>query len=144
MARKRARVHTAKFKSQRYVNPARDPFVIANAPALRRISSPRRDLVVRFSTPHPVEDRRLWHPERANRPALSFSGNPAPVVIGRTRSVGRKTGWPSHAVKFKNPDQVLVCLRRSRRREVILASGGPGKKSRRPKFSWRSKIHCKR
>lgn len=123
--------------------PARDPSVIANPPSLRRISRPIIKLTPARFSPHPVEDLRTWHPERFNRPALKFSGNPASVVIGRTRSVGRKTGWPSHAVRFQDPNQVLTCVRRKTRREVLLALGRGGKNHARPKFSWRSKIHCK-
>lgn len=143
MARKRDRVRGVYTPSKRSVHPARDTIVIANAPALRRISS--RALVARSTFPTFSDDLRTWHPERSDRPALKFSGLPAAVVIGRRpRSVGRKAAWPSHAVVFKNPDRVLTCVRRARRREVIFASGRGGKKTRRPKYTWRSKIHCKR
>ena len=94
-----------------------------------------------------IEDRRLHHPERFDRPALNFRGMPAPVVVGRS-SAKRSTKpvtWPSHVIRFEVPKDVLTCVRRSRRRQVMFATKKTGAGAKSPRrFSWRSKLSCKR
>lgn len=106
------------------------------------------------------EDRRQWHPEGENRPARSFSQSRHRLTVvdknyrrqvqkNRDRFAGVRR-FPSQtraAVVFKNPDRVLVCVRRNIRREVLhaLNKTGRGKgKQRRPRYNVYSKISCRR
>ena len=98
-----------------------------------------------------TEDRRTYHPERANRPALRMSGLPAQVKVGSRprrspQASSRAMTFPSNVIAFQNPEVVVTCVRRKTRREVLFAKGGAGggKKIRRPKWTWRSRISCKR
>lgn len=132
-------VHVAK----RHVTPVR--VVSTDASPLSRLQRVDLAQVLRE-----IEDRRLHHPERFDRPALNFRGHPAPVIVGRSRPRPAKRfssamTWPSHVIAFRDPQSVLTCVRRSSRREVLFASRktGAGAKSRR-RFSWRSKLSCKR
>lgn len=62
-----------------------------------------------------IEDRRVFDPEQAYRPALSFSGNQAPA--NRIPRVDRS--WST--IGFNEPSRVVICARRHRRREVLFA-----------------------
>lgn len=106
-----------------------------------------------LATPHPVEDRRVFHPERADRPALAIDGRPARFTLNnrpqkksrlqaRFRSVASQT---KAAVAFQAPRQVLVCVRRQRRKEVLFAKRQAGRRGlRKPRRTWLSSISCKR
>lgn len=107
-----------------------------------------------FSVRRPVnlslyEDRRVFHPERAYRPALSFSRKSSAVVkLRQPTSVAKKRVVPFRwklpdVLAFTNPVKVLLCVRRKERREVILAKnlhrkGAGGSKHR----NWWSDIKC--
>lgn len=103
----------------------------------------------------PVEDRRQFHPEGVQRPALKVNGQPARLV-----AKDRNRAKPKQAVKnrfgvkvysqtkgiiaFDAPKQTLVCIRRSRRKEVLFAKGRAGKGGMRPpRRSWYSSISCR-
>lgn len=84
-----------------------------------------------------IEDRRRFDPERALRPALSFSGAQAPAK----RIPATDRTWST--IGFDQPDTALICARRKERREVMFAlrrrrRGGGG--SRRRNY-W-SNIKC--
>lgn len=114
---------------------------------------PSRTLVFPVSRPVDLslyEDRRVFHPERAYRPALSFSRKSSAVVklvppMSPKRGAARVSGVPRFpdVLGFTNPLKVLLCVRRKERREVIIAKklqgkGAGGSKGR----NWWSNIKC--
>lgn len=82
-----------------------------------------------------VEDRRRFTPYDAS--PRSMEGTPA-----RLRVVGR--GVPSHRIGFTDPSNVVACVRRAQRREVLFAKRrtkkGAGARRRRRNF-W-SNVRC--
>lgn len=85
------------------------------------------------------EDRRSFHPARTNRPVVSR--------VGRSRIGVARSLLPDvpAAVRFVNPRNVIVCVRRKMRKEVLHAlkkTGGRGGKNRRPRRNSLSNIHC--
>lgn len=84
-----------------------------------------------------IEDRRLFDPEQAFRPALSFDGTQA-----QARAIPRndKT-WST--VGFNDPSFAVICARRHQRREVLFAKRktrrGRGGSRRR---NWYSDVRC--
>lgn len=140
---------------------------------LSRIAKPR--LLSRQPSPNPVssgpslsrpsaaaplrqvEDRRSFHPEAANRPALSLAGTPAVITVKSrprpkpaTRSARAQVNrfgsvQPSQtkaALTFAAPAATVVCIRRQRRKEVLFAKGKTSSRSHRRR-SWLSKISCR-
>lgn len=99
-----------------------------------------------------IEDRRRYHPERAYRPALTYSGVPTsiahqrPVRDSQRPSRARSVVVPTRAVvAFHAPERVVVCARRQARREVLHALRKTGRVGqRRPRRNWQSKISCRR
>lgn len=94
------------------------------------------------------EDRRRFHPERAYRPALSFSRKSSSVVKLKPTPVAKRRNKPVYfmppdVLAFTNPLKVLLCVRRKERREVLLAKGlhrkGAGGAKHR---NWWSDIKC--
>lgn len=98
-----------------------------------------------------IEDRRFFHPEQDDAPALTISRS----TVSRTnRLVDRLVTAPGGAVYrinsqtkarlgFDRPSDVATCVRRHQRREVLHAlnkiRSGRGSKKRR---SWRSDFQC--
>lgn len=102
------------------------------------------------------EDRRLWHPLGALAPARSYSRTrhalrtvPQPNR-NSTRAQPQKlrsiSFMPRETIAFANPDRVLICARRQRRKQVLHAKKkvGRGASRRRPKFNFYSSISCRR
>lgn len=103
-----------------------------------------------------VEDRRLFHFEGPDRPALMDDGTPARIGL-RDRYKNRNRVKPQAyrfgpkfysqtkaAVVFQEPDRVAVCIRRKARREVLFAKKRAGRGGmRRPRRTWLSKISCR-
>lgn len=58
------------------------------------------------------------------------------------RNVQRPT-WLNHRVVMADSGNVLVCIRRKRRREVIHALGRAGTRVRKPKSNAMTKYHCR-
>lgn len=120
----------------------------------RDVLTPTPSLAFRLPRPtSPLtlfEDRRLHHPEQAQRPALSFRGakhtlsvttNTPKKIIGRFGDRSQTKG----TVIFSAPKSVLVCVRRKTRKEVLHAfkkTGRAGQK--KPRRNWLSSISCKR
>lgn len=149
----------ARGKSRRGTRQGRDSFAISNG-TLPLDSAPFGV----YTTPNDIwgplgehEDRRTWHPNGIFRPARSFWGRPMfhrLVLVdrlhrlqGRRRSLDRVRGLSqTHAVvAFREPDRVLVCVRRAVRREVMHAIGKAGGTGQRPpKRSWLSSVSCRR
>lgn len=103
------------------------------------------------------EDRRYWHPEGLYSPARSFSQSrhrlrhttqprPRGARLNKQYNPSRLNfGTLSHRIGFRNPDRVLICVRRQQRREVLHARRKTGRRGqRRPRFNWYSKISCRR
>lgn len=125
----------------------RDTVVIANTRVLSDPVSPR---FFRSFTPAVIiDDGRTWHPLGDDRPALRFSSVPARLtVVDRPASRrARQAGFSfqplqTKAVRaFARPDDVVTCVRRQERREVLFATNrargsGAGRRT------WRSKVKC--
>lgn len=96
-----------------------------------------------------IEDRREFHPERADRSALSLFGRPHRLAVHKVehrpaRPVLSKRSSPPHRIQFVDPRQVVVCVRRQQRKEVLHALGRTGRGARAPRRrTWRSDISCR-
>lgn len=104
------------------------------------------------------EDRRTWHPLGPYRPAKSFNKFNHRLVYPESNNrnarqkesysnqYSPKLRYPSHKIGFEEPHKVLVCVRRTIRREVLHARGiaGSSRRQRVPVFSEYSKISCKK
>lgn len=89
----------------------------------------------------PVEDRRTWHPSGTLRPVRTARGTGA-MVKARSR-VGQSPFAAPAALSFVDPSNVLVCVRRQRRKQVLHAlgiAGGTGFKA--PRFNRNSLVSC--
>lgn len=128
--------------------------------ALPRPVSPAADPRT-WSEPDPVilpVDRRLYDPAPAfARPAKRFSGRPARVVapppIKAFQARSRQSSAPSRRPQFVNPSRLLfqapqnvvVCVQRGVRKEVLHAKGVAGKSGlAKPKRGPYSSIRCRR
>lgn len=93
-----------------------------------------------------IQDLRTFDFEPATRPVLSLGGrvasytaaNPVKGPTRRTRSL-----LPG-AVAFKAPSQVLVCVRRKKRKEVLFAKKktGRGARSKFRRRNYFSNVRC--
>lgn len=85
-----------------------------------------------------VQDFRLHHPS----PAWS---QPAKTVKGTRSTIGANTLSPKlTGIRFNNPKEVLICVRRKSRREVLFAKRKTrkGAGARRHKRNRWSEIQC--
>lgn len=86
---------------------------------------------------------------RFYEPARRFSSVPARVVAApprksaKTRSKGLR-GHSMAALLFDQPQNVVVCVKRQRRREVMHAIGVAGSQVKRGRPGAFSKIYCRR
>lgn len=111
----------------------RDNFSIANTYVLPQATPRLTDFRV-------IEDRRTFMPNRRYR---TLQGGRARVSFNSRFVANRGFGVASFRVSHGAPSRVLVCIRRSQRREVMFAMRKAGRKGqRRPKFSETSKIYC--
>lgn len=86
-----------------------------------------------------LEDRRTWFPDPVV-PARAFRRSATQLVVPKNvRAPGR---LPT-ALQFARPDEVAICVRRHRRREVLFATGGVGRKRKRAKWSEYSSVRCR-
>lgn len=86
-----------------------------------------------------TSDARQYHPARRNREPGRLITSATALHIGRTAK-GVYRGKLPHAVSFRVPNYVSLCVRRKIRREVYLAlnkgkSRGSGSKRRRNPWS---------
>lgn len=104
-----------------------------------------------------VEDRRTWHPD-PDHGAFTLGGSLASVTVHRRPIIARsKTfsrwgfgrGIPVGVqvpvgIQYAHSFNVINCVRRKVRRQVIFArnKGGKGVKRRPPRRTWRSNIWC--
>lgn len=100
-------------------------------------------LTVRLRSRPPLPALRLTENLKApaSGPARLFSGQPAKFSVSPApRSKGKKLSSFGHAqISFSAPSQTIVCVRRSRRKEVLHALKKTGKRGqRRPRrTAWR-------
>lgn len=92
-----------------------------------------------------IEDRRSYHPERGSRPALYSS---RPRLVEKSKLPPRVARFrPSQTqarLAFSDPENVVVCVRRKDRREVLFAKRKTGRGGRRPRRrSWMSQLSCR-
>ena len=94
--------------------------------------------------PRSVQDRRLYHPLGAARALLTTSSRrPILVASSPKKSQIKRTG-PAHRVQFAQPKNVLVCVRRNVRKQVLHALNKTGQSGqRRPRRNEHSEISCK-
>lgn len=106
-------------------------------------------------TLNPIANNLLGRPVR---PDLSFERAPLQEFEDRRslpRHVAPKTfstrpyrlkvpkNAPLHHVGFDIPQEVLVCVRRKKRKQVLFATGGAGKKNKRkPRRNQHSNVRC--
>lgn len=106
------------------------------------------------------EDRRTWHPEGAQRPARSFNQSRhrlkdllrrsryKPTQYTRRASPLKNQNYlPPTTIAFQAPQKVLVCVRRKIRKEILHAfkkTGKSGRKQKKPRFGFYSRISCRR
>lgn len=103
-----------------------------------------------------IQDMRTFHPLSVVRPqrttttryAISYPVRrpslPNRDVFARLRDL---RGAPQVRLTFRAPRQVLTCVRRKQRREVLHAlkkTGGRGAPHRRPRFNQQSTISCRK
>lgn len=91
-----------------------------------------------------VEDRRTYHPLEFFRPARTWSGGDAPPVTPKLTPRNKPRPFLAHGLKFSAPADVLVCVRRQQRKEVLhaLRKTGRGKGGGRKRRNWWSRIGC--
>lgn len=94
-----------------------------------------------------LEDNRTYHPSGRNR-APRFAAR----LTARNRQPSRyqaKVGFRPRSqtkavIAFADPDQVVLCVRRKERREVLFAKRRHGRGGRRPRRrTWKSQISCR-
>lgn len=118
------------------------------------VSPPRSTLQFDLFPLSDVEDRRTYHPEGSFAPARSFS-KPRHRLVAVDRRP-KKNQVFSHfgsrgisgtkaIIAFKAPDKVLVCVRRSIRKQVLHALNKSGRRGqRKPRFNYYSSVSCRR
>lgn len=114
-------------------------------PSLARPVRLVRDLPT-WSDARDIEDRRDFHPLDVFRPARTWSGQDAPPVTPSKVSGGgnRSRAFVAKGLSFRVPDDVLVCVRRKQRKEVLhaLRKVGRGRGGGRKRRNWWSSITC--
>lgn len=130
-------------------------------------ASPRPRLLVSGLSPIPlnfgvsyeplvqVEDRRLFHFDGPDAHPLESDGRPARLTVrdpkrpkrhkGAAYRFGPKVYSQTKAIRaFAEPDRVLVCIRRQKRKEVLFAKRKAGRGGMRPpRRNWMSYISCR-
>lgn len=98
-----------------------------------------------------IEDRRTFHPDNrllVGPPTRSFLLSDTPIVTRppTPRMLVRNPHRMPSGLAFQAPREVLVCVRRQQRREVLHALGRAGRSGpqRRPRRNLNSNISCKR
>lgn len=85
----------------------------------------------------PAQDLRVFHPLGTERPRRTEGDRPVTVVASPKKAHQLK--FVSQHKTFGDP---LVCVRRTIRREVIMAKYGGGSSRRRKRRTWTSEIGC--
>lgn len=91
-----------------------------------------------------IQDNRRSHPLEYFRPNLTTWGGLSEGVTPKKQTkFKRPVGMPS-GLQFKQADDLLVCVRRKRRKEVLFATKktGKGSRSRKRRRNRNSDISC--
>lgn len=98
-----------------------------------------------------ISDARLWHPEPSSRPS-NIDGRPATrIVLAEQAATPVWSGTPGSAYRFnmprlslafEHPSEVVHCVRRKVRRQVIFAKGRNGRTRRPRRRQWHSRYRC--
>lgn len=89
-----------------------------------------------------IEDRRTYDPS-GHVSARSFTTPHHTLVPATTHHPYTNKKTIPSGVAFKHPEEVLVCVRRKQRKEVLHAFNKTGKSGqRRPRRSRFSDVHC--
>lgn len=142
--RTRATVSNRRLRSY---NAAPHSFSSAPAVDLGRLSRALRSPSLN-SQPYSLRHARTYVTPRTPPTRQPPRSRPPRVRSSRAMSAGvwHEVGNPVSAAPAQSlPDETLVCVRRSQRREVLHAlqkTGSAGQKS--PKYNRLSKIHCKK
>lgn len=135
---KRKSAPTSSSQRRDNLSIARSLTYFRNQPLLPFDSLPFTELTT-------VEDRRTFHPRGEVREARSFRTPhhqlvyrpAAPVIMGHPNRIPQ-------SVAFHAPREVLVCVRRKTRKEVLHAFNKTGKSGqKRPRRNHYSSISCK-
>lgn len=121
----------------RYVLPIRS-ILTSLLPAIRPAYDLYRSVSKRLTS---YEDRRTFSPlPKAIRVPRSFDRY---TQLAISKPSSRHLAYPSHGISFKDPDRVLVCVRRHQRREVLhaLHKTGRGGQSK-PRWTAWSGVRC--
>lgn len=93
-----------------------------------------------------VEDLRYWHPERVPSPRGSRGLARTEEVYSPKRPSGPTRPLSKiHALSFRSPKFVAVCVRRNARKEVLHALGKTGKGGgfkKKPRRNYWSNVRC--
>lgn len=135
--------------NQTFVHPLDETLLGGSAEATdfasRRLLAP---LAPSYDPLSEIEDRRTYHPLGSDRPAL-YSVAPLQVKDRQPSPRQRQAGFRPNSqtkgvIAFAQPDQVVLCVRRKERREVLFAKKktrrGPGGPRRR---NWTTFISCR-
>lgn len=122
----------------------------------RAVRSPSHSVTLAPVDMRLFEDRRTFHPEQADRPAIKIGGSPARLESRNRPATKKVTKWQKDvfgdtlrsqtkgAIAFKLPSRVILCIRRNIRRQIMFAlrlrKKGSGASRRR--YNWISKIGC--
>lgn len=134
MARRSRRTRTPPRQVQRVVPQATtlQPARSLHHPPTRPLLALRPVPVTQFE---PLHDRRQFHPDRPYQPA--------PAIKPASRKLIVNPYNPAR-IRFAVPPEVLTCVRRKQRKEVLFAKGVGGQRGRkrRPRFTPHSKVSC--
>lgn len=93
-----------------------------------------------------VEDHRLWSPDRTPSARSTKNWRNHPQLAPRKRPTGSSRPLNQiHALTFRAPQYVAICVRRSARREVLHALKKTGKGAgtkKRPHRNYWSNVRC--
>lgn len=147
MARKRPQgsAYTTRIANGRVWH---EPFMAPDPLSFRPLPSLSINHVVR-SPLSEVEDNRYWNPDRVPqaRSLKTWRNHPqlSPVHPRKRPSAGTRPLRAIHALTFRSPKFVAVCVRRKSRKEVLHALGKIGKGAgwkKKPRRSYWSNIRC--
>lgn len=115
----------------------RDLVTIATSPLVR---SPSQSL---FGNLYEVSDMRAFDFDQDTRPAKLFNGLDASVGATHTPTKNKGLSKVPYQIAFSAPAETLVCVRRSRRKQVLFAKRKTGKGGqRRPRRNKWSDVKC--
>lgn len=93
-----------------------------------------------------IEDRRTESARRRPPRPKTLDSRPAKIETYQKRVAKKKTPLQHEGLRFRNPEQTVVCWKRKIRRAVLFATRNTGKGSSQKfrKYNENSKISCRR